>query len=176
MFNNLLYVFSYLLIFLNYTIFSILQFVKPLVVLLQVADGEKPTMGYIYEGMDRAKEGIKFVYGGDESKYGPIWEIIDRRWHHQRHRPIHAATYYLNPAFHFIPSFKADVEVLNGLYSIMEKKGPASTSQIDLIRELQLFSDPQGETFSRSVAKDSRTTMIPGKNKLQGLILVLCIL
>ncbi|XP_057853281.2 uncharacterized protein LOC131063474 [Cryptomeria japonica] len=100
---------------------EIVKFVKPLVVLLRVADGDKPTMGYIYEGMDRAKEAIRFVYGADESKYGPIWEIIDRRWHHQLHRPIHAAAYYLNPAFRFIPSFKADVEVLNGLYATVEK-------------------------------------------------------
>ncbi|XP_057837206.1 uncharacterized protein LOC131047347 isoform X2 [Cryptomeria japonica] len=140
---------------------EIVKFVKPLVVLLRVADGEKPAMGYIYEGMDRAKEGIKFVYGGDESKYGPIWEIIDRRWHHQLHRPIHVAAYYLNPAFRFIPSFKADVKVLNGLYSIMEKMGLAGTTQIELIRELQLFSDAQGEIFSRPVAKDGRTTMMP---------------
>ncbi|XP_057854140.2 uncharacterized protein LOC131064126 [Cryptomeria japonica] len=107
---------------------EIVKFVKPLVVLLRVADGDKPAMGYIYEGMDRAKEAIRFVYGGDESKYGPIWEIIDRRWHHQLHRPIHAVAYYLNPAFRFIPSFKADVEVLNGLYAIMEKMGHAGTS------------------------------------------------
>ncbi|XP_059063142.1 uncharacterized protein LOC131039688 isoform X2 [Cryptomeria japonica] len=140
---------------------EIVKFVKPLVVLLRVADGDKPAMGYIYEGMDRAKEAIRFVYGGDESKYGSIWEIIDRRWHHQLHRPIHAAAYYLNLAFRFIPSFKADVEVLNGLYAIMEKMGPVGTSQIDLFRELQLFSDAQGEIFSCPVAKDGRTTMMP---------------
>ncbi|XP_057856282.2 uncharacterized protein LOC131065704 [Cryptomeria japonica] len=145
---------------------EIVKFVKPLVVLLRVADGEKPAMGYIYEGMDREKEGIKSVYGGDESKYGPIWEIIDRRWHHQLHRPIHAATYYLNPAFHFSPTFKVDVEVINGLYSIMEKMAPAGSTQTELIRELQLFSNAQGETFSCPIAKESRTTMMPGRNKL----------
>ncbi|XP_059063041.1 uncharacterized protein LOC131062928 [Cryptomeria japonica] len=112
---------------------EIVKFVKPSVVLFRVVVGEKPAMGYIYEGMDRAKEGIKSVYEGDESKYGPIWEIIDRRWHHQLYRTIHATTYYLNPTFHFIPSFKADVEVLNGLYSIMEKIAPAGTTQIELI-------------------------------------------
>ncbi|XP_057864530.2 uncharacterized protein LOC131072406 [Cryptomeria japonica] len=117
-------------------------------------------MGYIYEGMDRAKEGIKSVYGGDESKYGPIWEIIDRRWHHQLHRPIHAAAYYLNPAFHFSPTFKANVEVLNGLYSIMEKMALAGSTQTKLIRELQLFSNAQGEIFSRPITKESRTTMM----------------
>ncbi|XP_057856565.2 uncharacterized protein LOC131065967 isoform X2 [Cryptomeria japonica] len=140
---------------------EIVKFVKPLVVLLRVADGEKPAMGYIYEGMDRAKEGIKSIYAGDESKYGPIWQIIDKRWHHQLHRPIHAAAYYLNPAFHFSPTFRADAEVLDGLYSVMEKMAPVGCTQTDLMRELQLFSNAQGETFSRPIAKESRTTMMP---------------
>ncbi|XP_059072695.1 uncharacterized protein LOC131873658 [Cryptomeria japonica] len=59
---------------------EIVKFIEPLVVLLCVVDGEKPAMGYIYEGMDRAKEGIRSAYEGDESKYRPIWDIIDRRW------------------------------------------------------------------------------------------------
>ncbi|XP_059069812.1 uncharacterized protein LOC131859778 [Cryptomeria japonica] len=139
---------------------EIVKFVKPLVVLLRVADGEKPTMGYIYEGMDRAKEGIKSVYEGDESKYGPIWEIIDSRWHHQLHKHIHAAAYYLNPTFHFSSTFKADLEVLNGLYSIMEKMALAGSTQTELIRELHLFSNAQEESFSRPIAKESRTTMM----------------
>ncbi|XP_059077336.1 uncharacterized protein LOC131876326 [Cryptomeria japonica] len=43
----------------------------------------------------------------------------------------------------------------------MEKMRPAGTSQINLFPELQLFSDAQGETFSRPVTKDGRTTMMP---------------
>ena len=52
-------------------------------------------MGYIYEGMDRAKEAIRAKYVGVE-KYGPMWDIIDRRWKNQLHKLIHAAAYYLN--------------------------------------------------------------------------------
>jgi hypothetical protein len=80
-----------------------LQLIEPLVVLLRIADGEKPAMGYIYEGMDRAKEAIRSFYVGNRDKYGPIWNIIDQRWHNQLHKPIHAAAHYLNPAFQFIP-------------------------------------------------------------------------
>ena len=57
----------------------VLQITEPLVALIRVADGEKPAMGYIYEGMDRAKKVIKAKYVGVEDKYGPIWDIIDRR-------------------------------------------------------------------------------------------------
>ncbi|XP_059065995.1 uncharacterized protein LOC131857434 isoform X2 [Cryptomeria japonica] len=51
----------------------------------------------------------------------------------------------------------------------MEKMGPAGTSQIDLFRELQVFSNAQGETFSRLVAKDGRTTMMPETPNIQKL-------
>lgn len=47
-------------------------------ILLQVGDGEKLAMGYIYDGMDRAKEAIRSIYVGIEDKYRPIWEITNR--------------------------------------------------------------------------------------------------
>ncbi|XP_057842730.2 uncharacterized protein LOC131052148 [Cryptomeria japonica] len=140
---------------------EIVKFIEPLVVLLRVADGEKPTMGYIYEGMDRAKEGIRSAYEGDESKYRPIWDIIDRRWQTQLHRPLHAAAYYLNPAFHFRPDFKADEEVLSGLYSVIERMSPGHSSNI--VQELEAFSNAEGEVFSRMLCKENRTKMQPDR-------------
>ena len=62
--------------------------------MLRLVDGEKLAMGYIYEAMDQAK--IKATYKDRVAKYGPIWEINDRRWNNQLHRPIHAARYFLN--------------------------------------------------------------------------------
>eukprot|EP00253_Pinus_taeda_P001478 PITA_01478 len=58
-------------------------------------DGEKPA------SMDRAKEAIKTFYKGNESKYLPIWQIIDSRWDRQLHSPMHAAGAYLNPSLFY---------------------------------------------------------------------------
>ncbi|RVW43014.1 hypothetical protein CK203_090073 [Vitis vinifera] len=70
----------------------------PLVSVLREVDSkERPTMGYIYELMDSAKEKIAFNCRGMERKYGPIWRKIDARWTPQLHRPLYAADYYLNP-------------------------------------------------------------------------------
>ena len=70
---------------------------------LRLMDGDaKPTMGYIYEAMDRAKEQIKANFNGVESRYRPIWDKIDRRWDMQLHRPLHAAGYYLNPRYIYL--------------------------------------------------------------------------
>jgi hypothetical protein len=80
-------------------------------------DGEKLAMGYIYEAMDQAKEQIKATYKDRVSKYGSIWDIIDRRWNNQLHRPIHASGYFLNPRYRYRAQLGEDVteEVRDGL-------------------------------------------------------------
>jgi hypothetical protein len=53
---------------------------EPLVKVLRLVDGDKPTMGYLYEAMDRAKEAICAYYDdnykGDDGfqKQLQIWE------------------------------------------------------------------------------------------------------
>ena len=141
-----------------------MQFVKPLVVLLRTADGEKPSMGYIYEGMDRVKEAIRSFFAGNRDRYGPIWDIIDRRWHNLLHRPIHAAAYFLNPAYQFSPHFKADEEVWSGLYDIVERMTPDARVGAMIVREIELYKKAQGDLFARDLCKKNRTELMPGKN------------
>jgi hypothetical protein len=64
-----------------------------------MVDGDKPTMGFVYETMDQAKEATKSAYGDKRQKYLPLWRIIDERWNEQLHRPLHAADYYINPTY-----------------------------------------------------------------------------
>jgi hypothetical protein len=56
---------------------------KPLVKVLQLVDGDKPTMGYLYEAMDRAKEAIRAYYDDKRDdgfmKQQQIWGVIDQR-------------------------------------------------------------------------------------------------
>jgi hypothetical protein len=70
---------------------------EPLVKVLRLVDGEKLAMGYIYEAMDQAKEQIKAAYKDRVSKYGPIWDIIDRRWNNQLHRPYTCSWVFPEP-------------------------------------------------------------------------------
>ncbi|XP_065621278.1 uncharacterized protein LOC136064046 [Quercus suber] len=83
--------------FWNTVVYS-LKVSSPIVRVLRLVDGEKrPAMGYIYEAMDRAKEAIEKSFNGREERYKEIFEIIDRRWDCQLHRPLHAAGYFFNP-------------------------------------------------------------------------------
>ncbi|RVW58026.1 hypothetical protein CK203_114209 [Vitis vinifera] len=64
----------------------------PLVRVLCLVDGEKKaSMGYIYEAMNRAKDTIVRSFNGNEEKYKEIFNIIDKRWEIQLHRPLHTA-------------------------------------------------------------------------------------
>eukprot|EP00253_Pinus_taeda_P002149 PITA_02149 len=76
---------------------------EPIVKVLRLVDGKKPAMAYLYEGMDRAKEAIRSYYA-DQGSVGldrqmMLWDVIDSRWTGMLHRPFHAATLFLNPAF-----------------------------------------------------------------------------
>ena len=108
-------------------------------------------MGYIYEGMDRVKEAIRAKYVGFEEKYGPLWDIIDRRWQNQLHSPIHAAAYYLNLAYHFRDDFKADEEVLSGLYTVIGKM--ANTNATNTLLEMDANNNSLGPIFAGQICK-----------------------
>ena len=92
---------------------------EPLVKVLRLVDSNKPTMGYLYEAMDRAKEAIwdNYVAKGSHGfrRQMLLWDLIDTRWTRMLHRPIHAATIFLNLAFSYKCNFDFDGEVMEGL-------------------------------------------------------------
>ncbi|KAL4201297.1 hypothetical protein AMTRI_Chr02g215320 [Amborella trichopoda] len=81
----------------------------PLVKVLRLVDAYKPSMGFIYDAMERA------------NNYALIWEIIDDKWDRQLHRPFHAAGYYLNLKFFYAD---ADIEskgvIMDGFNECLE--------------------------------------------------------
>ncbi|RVW92375.1 hypothetical protein CK203_032491 [Vitis vinifera] len=75
------------------------------------------SMGYIYEAMNRAKDTIVRSFNGNEEKYKEIFNIIDKRWEIQLHRPLHAAGYFLNLKFFYDkPEIEHDAEIMSDLY------------------------------------------------------------
>eukprot|EP00253_Pinus_taeda_P033641 PITA_33641 len=76
---------------------EIIVVMESLVKVLKMVDGDKPSMGYIYEAMDLAKEAFKRRYGDEEENYMPLWDIIDAHWDRKLHSPLHVARCFLNP-------------------------------------------------------------------------------
>lgn len=125
---------------------KIISFTEPLVKVLRIMDGEKPTMGYIYEGMERAKEAIKTFYKGDSSKYLPIWEIIDSRWDRQLHSPLHVAGTYLNLRLFYHPesNIQRDPEVIRGVMMCIEKMYPDQDIQDKINMQRDVYKEASG--------------------------------
>ncbi|KAK1258132.1 hypothetical protein QJS04_geneDACA024940 [Acorus gramineus] len=74
----------------------------PLVHVLRLVDGdEKPSMGYLYNAMDRAKEKIKENYQYRPLQYGPVIEVIEGRWSSQMSSDLYHAGFVLNPGVWF---------------------------------------------------------------------------
>ncbi|XP_054801457.1 uncharacterized protein LOC129305454 [Prosopis cineraria] len=78
----------------------VVEIVKPLVRLLRIVDSDdRPSLGYVYDGMYRAKRAIKNTFRHKKSLYKPYTSIIKRRWDSQLRQNLHAAAYLFNPAF-----------------------------------------------------------------------------
>eukprot|EP00253_Pinus_taeda_P010457 PITA_10457 len=122
-----------------------------------MVDEEKLAMGYIYEAMDHGKEKIRVDYKDKLTKYGRIWEIIDKKWNNQLHRPIHAVGYFLKPKYHYKARLGdlQVVEIKDGLIDCLECMVLINVDQLEIHKQLTLFSMAAG-TFGKNLAKKAR--------------------
>ncbi|CAO2841422.1 unnamed protein product [Amaranthus hypochondriacus] len=116
---------------------EILQIMEPLLQVLRLVDGdEKPTMGFIYEAMERAKLAIK------EKKryYKKYWKIIDDKWNAQLHSHLHAAGYFLNPQYLYQDDrISKDDEVISGVKSVIQRLEPNMEAAIKALNQVTNF-------------------------------------
>ncbi|XP_020266625.1 uncharacterized protein LOC109842127 [Asparagus officinalis] len=106
------------------------------------------------------KETIAKAFGDDSTKYSEVFDIIDKRWQDQLHRPLHAAGYYLNPAFFYDhPNIEGDDEVMRGLYQVIEKMVPTQ-DQDKVDRQLDIYRHAGG-LFGMEIAKRNRKKKSP---------------
>lgn len=139
-----------------------------------MVDGEnKPPMGYIYAAIDMAKEAIAKSFKGNKDKYEKVFEVIDKCWDCQLHQPLHAAGYFLNPAFHY--AHTADVcceEVETGLYQCITRLVRDSVTRDRIMVEIEVFKNASG-LFGLPMAIRQREMKSPGNNSLLFAIYVL---
>ncbi|XP_049936860.1 uncharacterized protein LOC116266454 [Nymphaea colorata] len=139
----------------------LLKICVPLVKVLRLVDSEdRPSIGYLYESMDRAKEAIRDNMKGKKKLYMPIWKIIDERWSGQLHCSLHAAAYYLNPAIRYLPTFKKDREVEYGMLDCIDVLVSDSKEQDAIHMSINKYDTASG-TMARDTAVRCRTTMRP---------------
>ncbi|XP_040956139.1 uncharacterized protein [Gossypium hirsutum] len=129
---------------------DLIKVYEPLVRVLRLVDSdEKPTMGFIYEAIDRAKRAIQ-----QNCRYFTEYEkIIDNRWNFM-HSDLHSAGYFLNPQFQFGVEHSENVliETLEGTRSVIERLEPSMDTQVRMVNQLLLFRDKH-ETFGTPQAQ-----------------------
>ncbi|XP_071917038.1 uncharacterized protein [Coffea arabica] len=99
-----------------------MRIMGPIIRLLRVCDtDERPSLGYVYEGMFRAIIGIKKLFRNNERLYKPYIDIINDRWDRMLRKNLHATAYFLNPAFQYdTATFSTHPEITNGLLDYIE--------------------------------------------------------
>ncbi|XP_031267569.1 uncharacterized protein LOC116126012 [Pistacia vera] len=151
-----------------YFIFS--KVMSPLMRMLRIVDSdERPSIGYVYDGMYRTRMGIKKLFKNKKNLYKPYITIIKMRWDRMLRRDLHAAAYYLNPAFKYDEdTFFKKPEVMYGFLDTIDNKASAfKMSKTTLLEESRLYRD-RLESFSRELAFQTCKTTRPGAIHVDG--------
>ncbi|KAK3041524.1 hypothetical protein RJ639_002210, partial [Escallonia herrerae] len=134
---------------------------EPLVRVLRLRDGdEKPSMGYLYEAIDKAKETIKSNLKNQLSLYMPVLRVIDVRWDKQLSSPLHSARCFLNPGIFFKPSFEKQKEVTRDLLSTITTLVPDDYMQDLISSQLKEYKQAMGY-FGMAIAVRQREKLNP---------------
>ena len=114
---------------------------SPLMRLLRIVDcDERPSMGYVYEGMYRVRLGIKKLFNYNKRLYKPYTKIIKQRWDQQLKKSIHSAAYWLNPCFQYDEeNFCNKPNVIGGVMDVIDQK--VLKGKLETMNEMKLFRD-----------------------------------
>ncbi|KAL6319822.1 hypothetical protein AAG906_036886 [Vitis piasezkii] len=138
----------------------VVNLMSPLMRLLRIVDcDERPSMGYVYEGMYRVCLGIKKLFNHNKRLYKPYTEIIKQRWDQQLQKSIHSAAYWFNPCFQYDQeNFCNKPTIIGGVMDVIDQK--VLKGKLETMNEMKLFRDRLG-SFGRDLAYSSREVLQP---------------
>ncbi|XP_025661759.1 uncharacterized protein [Arachis hypogaea] len=142
--------------------FTTVMFVGPLIKLLRLVDAyEKPSLGIVYAGMQRAKINIKTMFRNRKSAYTPCTSILKMRWDKHLKRDLHAAAYFLNPDYFYSEGFVEKANILRSLLDLFDIETLCDDS-VAAMQEIQLYRDRKG-SFGRESALKAIKRLEPGE-------------
>ncbi|XP_052111636.1 uncharacterized protein LOC127743011 [Arachis duranensis] len=136
--------------------------VGPLIKLLRLVDAdEKPSLGIMYEGMQKAKIAIKTMFRNIKSAYTPYTSILKMLWDKHLKRDLHAVAYFLNLDFFYSEGFVEKANILRSLLDLFDIKTLCDNS-VAAMQDIQLYRD-QKESFGRESALKAIKRLEPGE-------------
>ncbi|XP_071933926.1 uncharacterized protein [Coffea arabica] len=137
----------------------IVRIMGPIMRLLRICDSdEKPSLGYVYEGMWRVVSGINELFKNKKKFYGPYIDIIDRRWDNMLKKDLHAAAFWLNPAFQYDRDSPCHMpEIMKSVLEVMQKlKMDGLQYMMDEISMFRSKNQSFGFQFAQNTYKTAR--------------------
>jgi hypothetical protein len=129
---------------------------EPLVKVLRLVDGDvKPSMGFVYGELLKAKREIKEAFGNVETRFKDVMAVIQKKMDGRLDSPLHLTAYLLNPHYSYSkPSIfdepkitKAFVACVEQFYYHDEDKQEQATNI-----ELKKFQSREGP-FNKKLAR-----------------------
>jgi len=88
-----------------------------------LVDGDvKPSIGFIYGELLKAKREIKEVLGNIESRFKDVIATIEKKMHGRLDSPLHLTAYLLNPHYSYSnPLIFDEPKIIEGFIACVEK-------------------------------------------------------
>ncbi|KAF7823796.1 uncharacterized protein G2W53_021940 [Senna tora] len=136
----------------------VVQIVAPLMRMFRIVDADnRPSLGYVYDGMYRARKTIKNVFMNKKSLYKPYTRIVKQRWDRQLRHSVHAVAYLLNPVFYYDKAnFSKKPEVMEGFLQVLGKI--VTHNKTRFVEESMLYRNREG-SFNSDLAIESSSKM-----------------
>ena len=148
-----------------------LKVFAPLVKVLRLVDGDrKPSMGFVYGELNKAKEEIKEAFKNQELHFRPILDIIDMKRRDRLDGPLHLAGYLLNPYYSYHNSAaQSDHVVMSGFFTCVEAFFPDDETSQGEVTNVELLKflnreDDFGRALAMMGCKTNDDKYDPGKN------------
>jgi hypothetical protein len=95
---------------------------EPLFKVLRLVDGDvKPSMGFVYGELLKAKRQIKEALGNVESCFKDVIAIVEKKMAGRLDSPLHLTAYLLNPHYSYVDPSIFDVpKITEGFISCVE--------------------------------------------------------
>jgi len=134
-----------------------------------LVDGDvKPSIGFLYGELLKAKKEIKQVYGNVGSRYKDVMAIIDKKMEGRLNSALHLSAYLLNPHYSYADaSIFDDGTIIEGFISCVETFYHDDDDKQDqaVNVELRKFQNIEG-SFAKKLARTYQNFDFNPGNKL----------